>query len=157
VSNGIKKIIVIGTVFVLTLVVGITPNIAYAERIPFAIQNVTQSIPLRGLEESFQIAPILPPRQDGKFYSGELSFTTNVPVEFTSLQPLNETMQPQGFPVNVPGLNYTVSAPVPEEARTTDNVAFVSSAVILLHRSPQTFTVSYSVSGELLDPQPLPR
>jgi hypothetical protein len=78
---GIKKIIVIGTVFVLTLVVGITPNIAYAERIPFAIQNVTQSIPLRGLEESFQIAP-------------------------------------QGFPVNVPGLNYTVSAPVPEEART---------------------------------------
>jgi hypothetical protein len=153
----IKKIIAIWALSVLTLVFSIVPNIAYAERIPFAIQNVTQSVPLPGFEESFQIAPILPPRQDGKFYSGELSYTTNVPVEFTALQLLNETMQSQGFPVNVPGLNYTVSAPSPEEARTTDNVAFASSGVVLMHRSPQPFTVSYSISGELLDPQPLPK
>jgi hypothetical protein len=151
-----RHIIAISAVSILTLV-AITPNTVLGERVSFAIQNVTQSVPLPGFEQSFQIAPILPPRQDGKFYSGELSYTTNVPVEFTALQPLNETMQPQGFPVNVPGLNYTVSAPAPEEARTADNVFFTSSGVVLLHRSPQPFTVSYSVDGELLDPQPLPK
>ena len=156
----IRKVIayiVIGTLSVLTLVVSMTPNMVYAERIPFAVQNVTQSVPVPGFEQYFQIAPILPPRDDGKFFTGELSYTTNVPVEFTALQPLNETTQTQLSPVNVPGLNYTVSAPAPEEARTTDSVSFTSSGAVLLHRSPQPFTVSYSVSGELLDPQPLPK
>lgn len=153
----IRKVIVIGTLSVLTLVVSMTPNMVYAERIPFAVQNVTQSVPVPGFEQYFQIAPILPPRDDGKFFTGELSYTTNVPVEFTALQPLNEPMQTHLSPVNVPGLNYTISAPAPEEARTTDSVSFTSSGAVLLHRSPQPFTVSYSVSGELLDPQPLPK
>jgi hypothetical protein len=158
-NSSIKKTVVLSTLSILSLVI-ITPSMAFGQvtpqGIPFAVQNVTQSVPVPGFEQYFQIAPILPPRQDGKFYSGELSYTTNVPVEFTALQPLNETMQPQGFPVNVPGLNYTVSAPVPEEARTTDSVSFTSSGVVLLYRSPQPFTVSYSVSGQLLNPQPIP-
>jgi hypothetical protein len=54
-----------------------TPNAAFAERVPFAVQNVTQSIPVPGFEDSFQIAPILAPREDGKFYTGTLSYTTN--------------------------------------------------------------------------------
>jgi hypothetical protein len=92
---------------------------------------------------------------NAKVYREKVRAKKNV-HKFTALQPLNETMQSQGFPVNVPGLNYTVSAPVPEEARTTDSVSFTSSGVVLLHRSPQPFTVSYSVSGQLLNPQPLP-
>jgi hypothetical protein len=120
---NVKKTIILLTLSILSLVI-ITPNMAFGQGTPFAVQNVTQSVPVPGFEQYFQIAPILPPRQDGKFYNGDLSYTTNVPVEFTALQPLNQTMQPQGFPVNVPGLNYTVSAPVPEAARTTDSVSF---------------------------------
>jgi hypothetical protein len=134
-----------------------TPNAAFAERVPFAVQNVTQSIPVPGFEDSFQIAPILPPREDGKFYTGTLSFTTNVPVEFTTLHPLNQTVQPQGFPVNVPGLNYTVSAPAPQDAETSDSRSFAASGVVLLYRNPTPFTVSYSLDGELVDPQPPPK
>jgi hypothetical protein len=158
-NSNIKKTITILTLSILFLVVTI-PGMAFgqgsSQGTPFAVQNVTRSVPVPGFEQYFQIASILPPRQDGRFYSGDLSYTTNVPVEFTALQPLNQTMQPQGFPVNVPGLNYTVSAPVPEAARTTDSVSFTSSGVVLLQRSPQPFTVSYSVSGQLLNPQPLP-
>jgi hypothetical protein len=120
------------------------------------VQNVTQSIPVPGFEESFQIAPILPPREDGRFYTGMLSYTTNVPVEFTTLHPLNQTTQPQGFPVNIPGLNYTVSAPAPQNAETSDSRSFAASGVVLLYRNPTPFTVSYSLDGELVDPQPLP-
>jgi hypothetical protein len=134
-----------------------TPNAAFAERVPFAVQNVTQSIPVPGFEDSFQIAPILAPREDGKFYTGTLSYTTNVPVEFTTLLPLNQTVQPQGFPVNIPGLNYTVSSPAPQGAETSDSRSFAASGVVLLYRNPTPFTVSYSLDGELLDPQPPPK
>jgi hypothetical protein len=141
----------------LTLVMTQTPNSVFAERVPFAVQNVTQSIPVPGFEDSFQIAPILPPREDGKFYTGTLSFTTNVPVEFTTLHQLNQTAQLQGFPVNIPGLNYTVSSPAPQSAETSDNRSFVASGVVLLYRNPTPFTVSYSLDGELVDPQPPPK
>jgi hypothetical protein len=134
-----------------------TPNAAFAERVPFAVQNVTQSIPVPGFEDSFQIAPILAPREDGKFYTGTLSYTTNVPVEFTTLLPLNQTVQPQGFPVNIPGINYTVSSPAPQGAETSDNRSFVASGVVLLYRNPTPFIVSYSLDGELVDPQPPPK
>jgi hypothetical protein len=141
----------------LALAMAQTPNAAFAERVPFAVQNVTQSIPVPGFEDSFQIAPILAPREDGKFYTGTLSYTTNVPVEFTTLHPLNQTVQPQGFPVNIPGLNYTVSAPAPQGAETSESRSFAASGVVLLYRNPTPFTVSYSLDGELLDPQPPPK
>jgi hypothetical protein len=129
------------------LTITMMPNAAFAARVPFAVQNVT---------ESFQIAPILPPREDGKFYTGILSYTTNVPVEFTTLHPLNQTVQPQGFPVNIPGLNFTVSGPAPQDAKTSDSRSFAASGLVLLLRNPTPFTVSYSLDGELVDPQPPP-
>jgi hypothetical protein len=47
---------------------GLAPNAAFAERIPFAIQNTTQSFPAPGaFEEYFQIAILLPARNDSKF------------------------------------------------------------------------------------------
>jgi hypothetical protein len=141
--------------FILTMTM--TPNAAFAARVPFAVQNVTQSIPVPGFEESFQVAPILPPREDGKLYTGTLSYTTNIPVEFTTLHPLNQTVQPQGFPVNIPGLNFTVSGPAPQDAKTSDSRSFAASGVVLLLRNPTPFTVSYSLDGELVDPQPPPK
>jgi hypothetical protein len=134
-----------------------TPNMVYAERSPFAVQNVTQSIPVPRFEDSFQMAVILAPREDGKMYTGTLSYTTNVPVEFTTLHPLNQTIQPQGFPVNIPGLNFTVSGPAPQDDKISDSKTFAASGVVLLYREPTPFTVSYSLDGELVDPQLPPK
>jgi hypothetical protein len=137
----------------------LAPNAAFAERIPFTIQNVTQSVSVStpGLEQYFQIASILPPRNDGKFYTGQLTYSADVPVEATFLQPRNETIQAQGSPISVPGLNATISHTNFLEPRLFDSTPFTSSSVSLLYRNPRNFTVSYSVVGELVDPEPLPK
>jgi hypothetical protein len=91
-KSDIKKTIGLLALSVLTPVM-ITPNMVFGrgtqQGIPFAIQNVTQSVPVPGLEQYFQIGPILPPRQDGKFYSGELSYTTNLPIAPTRIPAVN--------------------------------------------------------------------
>jgi hypothetical protein len=38
-----------------------------------------------------------------------------------------------------------------------DSVSFAGSQLSLLKRSPGNFTASYSVVGELVDPEPLPK
>jgi hypothetical protein len=67
----------------------------------------------------------------------------------------NEDFEDQNL-MNIPGLNYTVSAPAPQNAETSDSRSFAASGVVLLYRNPTPFTVSYSLDGELVDPQPLP-
>jgi hypothetical protein len=56
----------------------------------------------------------------------------HVPVEFTTLHPMNQTIQPQGFPVNIPGSNFTVSGPAPQDSKTSDSRSFAASGVVLL-------------------------
>jgi hypothetical protein len=148
----------------IVLAAGLTPNAAFAERIPFVIQNETQSIPAPlGFEQYFQLAILLPPRNDSKIYSGTLTYTSSLPVEVNILQPKkNETLSSssQGLvspPFTVPGLNYSLSVPNILQPQSFDTVQFVGSSVSLLQRSPQPFSVSYSIDGELLDPQPLPK
>lgn len=141
----------------IVIAAGLAPNGAFAERIPFAIQNVTQSVPVStpGLEQYLQIATILPPRDDGKFYTGQLTYSSDSPVEVSILQPRNATIQVEGSPIAVEGLNATISHPNFLEPNLFDSTSFTGSQVSLLQRSPGNFTVSYSVVGELVDPEPL--
>ncbi len=126
----------------------------FAERIPFAIQNVTQSSPSELVEGLFRVATWLPQRDDGKFYQGELTYTSSSPVEVNVLQPQAANMSgPQ--PVSVPGLNGSISPLDSGEPTHFNNVDFSGSEVILLHRSSEPFTASYSAVGEVLDPEPL--
>ena len=133
----------------------ITPRAVYAERIPFAIENVTQSSPAELVDGLYQIAVLLPEREDGKFYHGQLTYTSSHPVEVEVPQP------PVGNasgaePLNIPGLNATIASLDLDEPKHFDSVSFVGTELVLLHRSTQPFTVSYSIVGEALDPEPLP-
>ncbi len=132
-----------------------TPNAVYAERIPFAVQNVTQSTPGELVEGLFQIAVLLPQRDDGKFYTGQLTYTSSSPVEVEILQPVAANVS-GAQPVTVPGLNASIASLDFDEPKRFNSVSFTGSQVILLHRSSEPFTVSYSVAGELLDAEPLP-
>ena len=132
-----------------------TPSAVYAERIPFAIQNVTQSTPADLAGGLFQIATVLPQREDGKFYNGQITFTASVPVEVNILQPTVGNVS-GAQPLSVQGLNATIASLYFGEPRQFNSLTFTGSEVTLIHRSPQPFIVSYSVVGEALDPEPLP-
>jgi len=142
--------------FVLVAANTLTPIIAYAERIPFAIRNVTRSTPSQVVEGLFQVAVLLPQRDDGKFYTGQLSYTSSRPVEVTLLElpPTNET---ETQPLSVPGLNASIAALAAGEPRNFGSVAFTGSELALVYRGQQPFTVSYGVVGEVVDPEPLPQ
>jgi hypothetical protein len=134
----------------------LTPSAVYAERIPFAIQNSTQSTPGELVEGLFQIAVLLPQRDDGKFYSAQLTYTSSSPVEVEVLQPAAANVS-GAQPTSLPGLNASIASLDFDEPKRFNSVTFTGSQVILLHRSPEPFTVSYSIVGEALDPEPLPQ
>jgi hypothetical protein len=108
------------------------------------------------VEGLFQVAVLLPQRDDDKFYTGQLTYTSSIPVEVTVLElPLtNETAETQ--PLSVPGLNASIAALAAGEPRNFGSVAFIGSELALVYRGMQPFTVSYGVVGEVVDPEPLP-
>jgi hypothetical protein len=65
----------------------------------------------------FQVAVLLPQRDDDKFCTGQLTYTSSIPVEVTVLElPLtNETAETQ--PLSVPGLNASIAALAAGEPR----------------------------------------
>jgi hypothetical protein len=133
---------------------GLIPNIAFAERVPFAIQNVSQSSPAELVDGLFQLAVLLPQRDDGKFYHGIVTYSSSHAVEVNVLQPAAGN-QSSAQPVTVPGLNATISALDFQEPQNFNSVPFAGSEVVLIHRSSQPFTASYSIVGEMVDPEPL--
>lgn len=132
----------------------LTPSVVFAERIPFAIQNVTQSTSAELVDGLFQIAILLPQRDDGKFYTGQLTYTSSHEVEVNVFQPPVANTS-EARPVMVPGLNASISILEFQEPKNSNSVPFAGSAAILVHRSSQPFTASFSVVGELVDPEPL--
>jgi hypothetical protein len=132
------------------------PNIVLAARIPFAIQNVTQSSPEDLVGGLYHLVTLLPQRDDGKFYQGVVTYTSSDPVEVNVLQPLVENASARQ-PLTVPGLNASISALGFQEPQYFNTVPFAGSEVVLIHRSPHPFTAAYSIVGELVDPEPLPK
>jgi hypothetical protein len=149
--------------FVLVAASTLTPNIAYAERIPFAIRNVTQSSSTAVFEGMYQVAVLLPQRDDGKFYTGQLTYTASAPVEVAVLEvsAANATggaaNATGGQSLSGPGLNASLAAFFTSEPRQFNTVSFAGSELALVYRGTQPFTVSYAVVGETLDPEPLPQ
>jgi hypothetical protein len=149
--------------FVLVAASTLTPNIAYAERIPFAIRNVTQSSSTAVFEGMYQVAVLLPQRDDGKFYTGQLTYTASAPVEVAVLavSAANATggaaNATGGQSLSGPGLNASLAAFFTSEPRQFNTVSFAGSELALVYRGTQPFTVSYAVVGETLDPEPLPQ
>jgi hypothetical protein len=130
------------------------PNIALAERIPFAIQNVTTSSPSDLIGGLYHVVTLLPQRDDGKFYHGVVTYTSSDPVEVNVLEPLVENASTRQ-PVTVPGLNASIAALGFQEPEYFNSVPFAGSEVVLIHRHTEPFTAAYSIVGELVDPEPL--
>jgi hypothetical protein len=130
--------------------------------IPFVIQGTAQSTPdtqAPGHEPYHQIAMVLPPRQDGKIYTGTVTYTASLPLEVAVVHPFN-----QSIAQNATGL--PIGGAQPEGGAVTllhglegsmfDTDDFSGSSVYFHSRSSQPFTVAYTVVGKIVDPMPLP-
>ena len=86
----------IASIFVMTVVFLTETNQVFAQEAKFAIQATQKSMqdPLPG-HEGHQIVIALPPRDDGKFYTGTVTYVASQPVEvsryFIHITPLQLT------------------------------------------------------------------
>ena len=125
------------------------------------LQNTTTSIqdPVPG-HSGHQLALVAPPREDGKIWSGVVTFTASKPVDVVVLHPYNKpqvvtTNQSFGEPLNAPnpfapGQNIAISV----MTKHTDDPIFAGSlpfagAALAFHTTTgEPFTVSYTVDAE---------
>jgi hypothetical protein len=129
----------------------------------FAIQNTSTSVsdPTPGHEEAHQAVYVLPPRDDGKLYTGTLTYTSSRPVEVVILQQfnLNQTATGGGdtpLPLLAPGQEEAITLIHELEGDQFDNLNFAGSVLAFHSRTPEPFTVTYTIVGELVEPTPLP-
>lgn len=72
------------------------------------------------------------------------------------MQPKNQTLSAEAssIPFTVQGLNYTISVENILQPEPFDTNQFAGSSVSMLQRSSQPFTISYSIVGKIVDPEP---
>jgi hypothetical protein len=160
---------IIGTVFLTALLTGLvissTSNMsisAFAEPKMFAIQKTDKSVqdPLPG-HETHQIAIALPPRSDGKMYSGQVTYSASKPVEIIVLNPFNATAtdEQHGQPLNAPFGNGSVAISVMNQFNGEFNAGsttFTGAALALHNINGEPFSVTYATTGKLLNQTGLP-
>ena len=127
----------------------------------FAIQNTSTSIPdpTPGHEQSHQAVIALPFRNDGKLYTGTLTYTSSHPVEVVILQQFNQTTitNNTATPLIIPGQDQAITLIHELEGDQFDNLNFAGSALAFHSRTNENFTVTYTIIGELVEPTPLPQ
>jgi hypothetical protein len=127
------------------------------------VQNTSMSAPdpVPG-HESHNLAIVAPPRQDGKIWSGVVTFTASKPVEVVVLHPYNVAQKPDqahGEPLNAPnpfakGQNIAITL----MTKYTDNpifagsLPFTGSALAFHTTTGEPFTVTYTVDAEAKPP-----
>lgn len=164
-----SKKYILGTLFLTTIVTGLAisstsnmPISAFAEPKMFAIQKTDKSIqdPLPG-HEAHQIVIALPPRDDGKMYSGQVTYSASKPVEVVVLNPFNApaTDEQHGQPLNAPFGNGSVAISVMDQFNGQYNAGsttFTGAALALHNIKGEPFSVTYAISGKLLNQTGLP-
>ncbi len=137
-------------------------NNAFAQEAKFAVQATAKSMqdPLLG-HEGHQIVIALAPRDDGKMYSGIVTYTASQPVEVVVLHSLNAsaTDSDHGVPLNAPFKNGKVAISLMKEftgATNAGSLNFAGSALALHNIDGKHFSVTYSVVGSVDSPTPVP-
>jgi hypothetical protein len=129
------------------------------------IQNTTTSIqdPLPG-HSSHQAALAAPPRQDGKIWSGVVTFTASKPVEVVVFHPYNKpqtaaTNQSFGEPLSAPnpfapGQNIAITLMTKQTDRPifSGSLPFVGTALAFHTLDGKPFTVTYTLDAEAKSP-----
>jgi hypothetical protein len=133
----------------------------------FAIQNTSTSIPdpTPGHEQSHQAVIALPPREDGRLYTGTLTYTSSRPVEVVILQQFNQNQTTTGggagvstaVPLLTPGQEEAITLIHEFEGDQFDNLNFAGSALAFHSRTNENFTVTYTIIGEVVEPTPIPQ
>jgi hypothetical protein len=154
--------LIIASTFVVTVVFLTGTNQVFAQEAKFAIQATQKSMqdPLPG-HEGHQIVIALPPRDDGKFYTGTVTYVASQPVEVVVLHPFNATAtdQSHGEPLNAPFKNGKVAISLMKEftgATNAGSLNFAGSALALHNIEGKPFSVTYSTTGWVTSPVPLP-
>ena len=161
INSTTAKITVAVILGISTILIAVTNNV-FAQEGKFAIQGTQKSMkdPLPG-HEVHQIVIILPPRDDAKFYAGMFTYTASQPVEVVVLHPFNAsaTDQPHGKPLNAPFKNGKVAISLMKEitgATNAGSLDFSGSALALHNIDGKPFSATYSVTGWVTAPTPLP-
>jgi hypothetical protein len=163
-----SKINIFGTLFLTTLLTGLvisttmSISAAFAEPQMFAIQKTEKSMqdPLPG-HEAHQIVIALPPRDDGKMYSGQVTYSASKPVEVVVLNPFNATAtdEQHGQPLNAPFGNGSVAISVMNQFNGQYNAGsttFTGAALALHNINGEPFSVTFATAGKLLNQTGLP-
>jgi hypothetical protein len=161
------RINILGTMFLTTILTGRTVSFtmstsALAEPAMFPIQKTDKSMqdPVPG-HETHQIAIALPPRTDGKMYSGQVTYSANKPVEVVVLNPLNATAtdKEHGEPLNAPFGNGSVAISVMNQFNgelNAGSTTFTGAALALHNINGEPFSVTYATAGKVLNQIGLP-
>jgi hypothetical protein len=124
--------------------------------IPFVVQNTTNSMqdPLPG-HQSHQVVIAAPPRDDGRIYSGIVSFTASQPIEVVLLhayQPAsNSTFTEE--PLNASFDDGKFAASVIKQFTDTPfnagSFVFAGNALAFHNLEGKPFVITYTISGEI--------
>jgi hypothetical protein len=92
-------------------------------------------------------------------YAGTITYSASTPLEVVILQPFNQIMTTNAtsLPLNVPETETAITLLHEFEGDRFANEVFAGKSLALHSRSPQPFTVSYTVVGEAVDQIPLPK
>jgi hypothetical protein len=113
---------------------------------------------------SHQLALAAPPRQDGKIWSGVVTFTASKPVDVVVLHPYNKpqtaaTNQSFGEPLNAPnpfapGQNIAITLMTKQTDRPifSGSLPFAGTALAFHTTTGEPFTVTYTLDAEAKSP-----
>jgi len=162
-KNKLNKLatIVVTTTLLTGLFVSSTFNLhidqAFAEPEMFAIQKTDKSRqdPIPG-HEAHQYLMALPLREDGKMYTGQVTYAASKPVEIVVFNPFNVTAtdEQHGQPINVPFENKSVAISLMKQFNGEFNAGsttFTGSALVFHNINGEPFSVTYAVAGKLLN------
>jgi hypothetical protein len=126
----------------------------------FAIQETKKSEDdiAPGHEQYHQIAIALPEREDGKIYTGQISYSASTPVAVLALQSINQSIAQNatGLPLTFASTNFTVSFAHSLDGEIAGNQDFAGSSLYFHSESNAPFIVSYTVVGKLVEKSPVP-
>jgi hypothetical protein len=127
------------------------------------LQNTTTSIqdPVPG-HSGHQLALVAPPREDGKIWSGVVTFTASKPVDVVVLHPYNKPQtanQTTGEPLNAPnpfalGQNIAITLMTKQTDRPifSGSLPFAGTALAFHTTNGEPFVVTYTVVAEAKSP-----
>jgi hypothetical protein len=129
------------------------------------VQNTTTSIqdPVPG-HSAHQLALVAPPREDGKIWSGVVTFTASKAVDIVVLHPYDRpeivaTNQSFGEPLNAPnpfapGQNIAIALMTKQTDRPifAGSLPFTGTALAFHTTTGEPFTVSYTLDAEAKSP-----